>query len=378
MLFCSPGFDDHEEVIFLCDPSVRLKAIIAIHSTLRGPAIGGCRIKRYDDEQAALGDVLKLARAMTYKSAVCGLPFGGGKAVIIADPKQEKSPRLLRSFAHRLNLLRGRYQTADDMGSTVMDMELMREITPYARGIPTAEGLPCPATAYGVFCSIKAGLSFHHGADDDIAGYSVAIQGVGSVGRKLCEYLVEEGTKVFVSDTDPTTLQSVVEAFGVTPVAVEDIHRLEVDVFSPCATGAVIHEQNVHELGATIVAGAANNQLSSHRCSEALRRRGILYAPDFVANAGGLIDLAREGPDYSVQSVLEQTATIHDRVLAIFEESARTGRTTHDIAMDMATERLQGPPSATAIRHPADERAHRDRTNQEDAQCHQEGSPSIS
>lgn len=345
-MFSSRFFDGHEEVIYFFDPVVRLKAIVAIHSTFRGPALGGCRIKPYDDDRDALEDVLKLARAMTYKSAVCGLPFGGGKSVIIADPSMDKTPQLLRSFALRLHSLKGRYQTANDMGSTVLDMEIMREVTPYARGLPMANGDACPATAYGVFQGIKACMSYRLGADYQPSKCSVAVQGVGSVGYQLCAYLAQEGFKVFASDIDQLALQRAVNDFNITPVEVDKIQLLDVDVFSPCAIGGTIDEQNIPALGAKIVAGGANDQLTSSRCADMLKQRGILYAPDYVINAGGLIDMALEGDGYNVEKVLKQTESIHDRLLLIFAKADRAGRSTHDVAEEMAMFHLRDPESA--------------------------------
>lgn len=339
MVFSSNFFDSHEEVLFLNDPNVGLKAIIAIHSTLRGPALGGCRIHPYESTQTALDDVLKLAKAMTYKAAINNLPFGGGKAVIIADPKCASKEQLLRSFAKRLNLLNGRYQTCDDMGSTVMDMEMMREITPYARGLPMANGEASPATAYGVFCGIKAALKFRNGKYDP-SNCSVAVQGVGSVGSRVCQYLVEDGVKVFASDIDKQAIQNVVNKFGVTPVATEDIYGLDVDVFSPCAVGGILTERNIHQIKAKIVAGSANNQLHHTQCATLLNERGILYAPDFVVNAGGLIDLYMEGDDYSVKKVLEKTESIYEQMCLIFQIAHQKNCSPHCAAEEIVLARL--------------------------------------
>ena len=339
MVFSSDFFNTHEEVLFLNDPDVGLKAIIAIHSTLRGPAFGGCRIHPYDSIETALNDVLKLSKAMTYKAAINDLPLGGGKAVIIADPKCASKAQLLRSFAKRLHLLNGRYQTADDMGSTVMDMEMMREITPYARGIPMANGEASPATAYGVFCGIKAALNFRNGKYDP-SQCSVAVQGVGSVGSRLCQYLVEDGVKVFASDIDKHAIQNVVNRFGVTPVEADEIYALDVDVFSPCAVGGILTECNIDQLKAKIVAGSANNQLHHHQCATLLHERGILYAPDYVISAGGLIDLYMEGDGYSVKRVLEKTESICDQLWRVFQIAQQKNCSPHCAAEEIVLTRL--------------------------------------
>lgn len=339
MVFSSDFFDNHEEVLFLNDSSVGLKAIIAIHSTLRGVAVGGCRMYPYSDEQMALNDVLKLSKAMTYKAAIHDLPVGGGKAVIIADPRCDSKKQLLRAFAERLNLLNGRYHTADDMGTTVMDMELMREITPYARGIPMPTGEASPATAYGIFCSIKAALKFQNGQYNPTR-CSVAVQGVGSVGSRLCQYLVEEGMKVFATDINTHALRNIVRTIGVIPLPIEEIYSADVDVFSPCAIGGILSEPNIHQLKAKIVVGAANNQLRNEQCAALLHQRGILYAPDYIVNAGGLIDLYMEGASYSVKKVLEETALIGSRLSCVFQAARQDNCSPYTVAEKMAQQRL--------------------------------------
>ena len=328
-------FDNHEKVVFINDKQSSLRAIIAIHDTTLGPAFGGCRIFPYVTYLDALYDVLKLSCAMTYKAAICGFPLGGGKAVIISDQKG-KTPDLLHAFAHQINLLEGLYITSDDVGSTVMDMEIIREKTPFAKGITTITGNACPATAYGVFCGIKASLHYLYGKECHLSKYSVAIQGVGSVGYKLCEYLVEEGIKVFVADIDPDALHKVKNKFNVEIVEPDQIHLVGADVFAPCALGGSINENNIYNINAKIIAGAANNQLSHNYYASILKERNILYAPDFVINAGGLIDVSLEGGNYSIANVLNATEVIYDRLIKIFLRADYLNLSTLDVAIEIA------------------------------------------
>ncbi len=343
-VFASKDFDDHEDVIFHADSTSGLKAIIAIHSTNRGPALGGCRMRPYDTEQQALSDVLRLSRGMTYKAAISSLPFGGGKAVIIGDPRVHKSEALLRAMGRFVGSLGGRYQTAEDVGTTVSDMDILRKETRFAHGFSDGTGNPSPATAYGCFMGIRAAVK-HRLATDSVEGLSVAVQGLGNVGYRLCGYLADAGARLLVADINRALVQKAVAEFAATPVSARRIHRLDADVFSPCALGAVIDDETVPQIGARIVAGSANNQLARPRHGAALKARGILYAPDYVINAGGLIDVAHEGRDYDPQKVLKQVAAIYDTLIDIFERSDLEGLSTDVVADRTAEERFRKPHS---------------------------------
>jgi leucine dehydrogenase len=341
-IFDAADFADHEEVVFCRDASAGLKAIIAIHSTARGPALGGCRIHLYPDEQAAITDVLRLARGMTYKAAMADLPFGGGKAVIIADPKRDKNERLLTAFGRAVERLGGRYITAEDSGSTVADMEIVRRATRHVVGTSSESGGagdPSPATAWGVFHGIRA-AAHHRLRRDDIAGLRIAVQGLGAVGRHLCRHLREAGAELVVADLDPTAVRRIVEEFGATAVAPEAVYDQNVDVFAPCALGAVLNDDTVPRLKASIVAGAANNQLARPEHGRALAARDILYAPDYVINAGGIIHIAHEGPSYDRAAAFRHVARIYDTLLAVFARADQEKVATSDAADRIAAQRI--------------------------------------
>lgn len=344
-VFTSPEYNNHEQVVFCCDPDSGLRAIIAIHNTNLGPALGGCRMWPFESEAEALRDVLRLSRGMTYKSAITGLPYGGGKAVIIGDPKTQKSEALLRAMGRFVDGLGGRYHTAEDVGTTVADMDVLRRETAYAHGSSDAGGDPSPATAYGVYMGMLAAVEFKFGRDS-LAGTSVAVQGLGNVGRRLCRYLAEDGAQLLVTDIMEDAVEAAVAEFGATPIPPASIHREKVDIFSPCALGAILHDRSIPELGAKIVAGSANNQLGEARHGEMLRQRGILYAPDYVINAGGLIDIYIESQDGDQEAVLERTGHIYDTTLSIFERAAQEKAPTDRIADSMAEERFARPHSA--------------------------------
>ena len=339
-VFASKDYDDHEDVIFHADSTSGLKAIIAVHSTVRGPALGGCRMWPYETEQQALSDVLRLSRGMTYKAAISSLPFGGGKAVIIGDPRVDKSEALLRAMGRFVDSLDGRYQTAEDVGTTVSDMDILRKETRFAHGFSDGTGNPSPATAYGCFMGIHAAVK-HWLATDSLEGIKVAVQGLGNVGYRLCGYLADAGARLLVADINRALVQKAAAEFAATPVSAGRIHRHDADVFSPCALGAVIDDETLPQIGAGIVAGSANNQLARPRHGAALKERGILYAPDYVINAGGLIDVAHEGRDYDPQKVLKQVAVIYDTLIDIFQRSDLEGLSTDVVADHMAEERFR-------------------------------------
>jgi leucine dehydrogenase len=333
-------FPGHEQVLFVRARSAALRAIIAIHSTALGPAFGGCRIQPYGSARDALLDALRLSRAMSYKAAFAGVPFGGGKCVVLADPRSCKTEALLLALGNAIQRMGGRYLTADDVGTTVRDMDVLRRVTCYARGLPDANGDPCPATAYGVFMAITAAARFRWGMTD-LKGLSVAVQGLGCVGFALCRYLHEAGALLRVSDLRPDLLARARDAFAATPVPVDRILFEDVDVLSPNALGDVFTVETVPEIRAAVIAGAANNQLQSAELGVALHRRGILYVPDYVANAGGLIDVAKEGPGYSQDSVLRACESIYARTLRLLETAERS-RTAVSVIADRDAEALLG------------------------------------
>ncbi len=351
-VFASTDYRGHEVVSHFQDRASGLRAIVAIHSTVLGPAFGGCRMYPYGDDEAALADALRLSRAMTYKAALAGVPFGGGKAVIIGDPAT-KSEALLAAMARFIDSFGGRYQTADDVGTTVRDMAFMRRFTPYARGLADAAGEPCPATAYGTYHGIRA-VAAHRFGCRDLAGLSVAIQGLGSVGWRLAGYLAAEGARLVVSDIRPETVARAVQAFGATAVAPDRILFQDVDILSPNALGAVFDDRSIPRLRARAIAGAANNQLARPEHGRMLAGRGITYAPDYVVNAGGLIDVAHEGPGYDPQAVLDHCADIAATVTRVLARADAEGAAPADIADRMAEERLAaGPEADKALASPA-------------------------
>lgn len=333
---------EHEQVVFCTNKNVGLKAIIAIHNTALGPALGGTRMWNYKNEEEALVDVLRLSKGMTYKAAAAGLNLGGGKAVIIGDPKTQKSEALFRAFGQFVNSLNGRYITAEDVGTTERDMEYVFMETPWVTGIPKAlggSGDPSPFTAHGIFMGIKASVKEKLGADS-LKGVRVAVQGLGNVGYHLCQYLSKEGAVLTVTDIDQEKVKRVSDQLGAKAVAPEEIISVECDVFSPCALGAVINDQSIGQLKAKIVCGGANNQLAEPRHGDMLREMGILYAPDYVTNAGGLMNVFVELESYSSERAFEKTKQVYDNLMKVFAIAKRDGISTHVAADRMAEERI--------------------------------------
>jgi leucine dehydrogenase len=328
-VFDTPSFDGHPMVHAFFDPATGLKGFIAIHSTALGPAFGGCRRWAYPNEQAALDDALRLSRGMSYKNALAGIPFGGGKAVIIADPAAPKSSRLFEVFGETVESLGGRYITAEDVGISVSDMEAVARSTRFVSGIAGGKGHaggdPSPKTAMGVFLGIRAAAT-RALKRNDLDGMTVAVQGVGHVGYHVCRLLADAGARLKVADIDNSNVVRVCDEFGAEKVETKDILRQEVDVLAPCALGGVISAQTIPTLRARIIAGAANNQLAVAEDGDLLHRHGILYAPDYVINAGGIISVAAEYQgDQSEADVDEKVAGIEGRVIEIFERSEREG-----------------------------------------------------
>lgn len=348
-LFTHVDFDHHEQVVYGHDEASGLKAIIAIHDSTLGPALGGCRMWPYACDDEALRDVLRLSRGMTYKSSLAGLPLGGGKAVIIGDPHQDKSEALFQAMGDFVDSLGGRYVTAADSGTGVAEMRIMAERTRHVAGAGQREALgggsrdgdPSPSTAYGVFIGIQAAVA-HRLGRDDLSGIRVAIQGVGQVGFALAGLLAAAGAELWVSDILDANVRRAVEQLGATAVDRQRIHALEVDVFAPCALGAVINPQTLEALRAPIVAGAANNQLADASLAESLRRRDCLYAPDYAINAGGIIDVCYERTGGSAEALKAHIERIGPTLREIFQRAEHEGATTTAVADRMALERLRG------------------------------------
>ena len=337
-------YGDHEQIIFFHEPSVNLKGIIAIHSTALGPALGGCRMWPYASEKEALVDVLKLSRGMTYKAAAAGLEQGGGKSVIICDPKN-KTPEIFKAFGRFIHSLNGTYITAEDVGTSVEDMKYIRESTPFVTGLPEklgGSGDPSPFTAQSTLVGIKAAVS-HKLKRDSLEGLKVAIQGIGHVGVYLAKYLLEEGCQLSISDIfEKKTSQFKEEHPQVEVVHHEKIYDEECDIFSPCALGAVINPKTLERLKCSIIAGAANNQLDTSETEDLLQKRDILYAPDFVINAGGLISVFVESKGrYSKEEVQERIFNIYNVLKEIFSISEKDGRNATDVAVDIADNRIK-------------------------------------
>lgn len=342
-LFNQIEFKNHEQVVICSDPKVGLKAIIAIHNTTLGPALGGTRMWMYKNEQEALRDVLRLSRGMTYKAAVAGLNLGGGKAVLIGDPKKHKTEALFRTYGRFVEGLGGRYITAEDVGIDVRDMEWVRMETKYVTGISPAlggSGDPSPVTALGVFMGMRACAKKVYGSDS-LASKKVAVQGAGHVSYYLVKYLVEAGAKVFVSDIFPEKLKRFVDDFNVEVVSADDIYKIDVDIFSPCALGGILNSATIPQLKCAIVAGSANNQIDDEAIhGQMLINRSILYAPDYVINAGGLINVANELEGYNEQRAHEQASRIYDVIANIISYSEKHNLPTYVASNEIAEQRL--------------------------------------
>ena len=342
-VFSSPAFDDHEQVIFFYDRGSGLKAIVALHDTTLGPAVGGCRMWPYATGDDAVTDVLRLSKGMTFKAAMADLPYGGGKTVIIGDPKTDKSEALFRALGRGIESLGGRYYTGEDVGTSPTDMDWAAEETSYVLGSTRGGGSgdPSPVTARGVWLGIRAAVR-HQLDRSDLAGVRVAIQGLGHVGYNLARLLAQDGAQLIVADIDPARIERAVDELAAKPVGVDAIIDVECDVLAPCALGGTINDHTIRRLACRIVAGAANNQLLEDRHGAALHARGILYAPDYVINAGGLINIAQElqAGGYNRERALAQVETIGTTLAEIFERAKREGLPTHEVADRIARERI--------------------------------------
>lgn len=340
-VFNSQYYDGHELVSFKHDARSGLRAIVAVHNSNLGPALGGCRMYPYANDDDALDDVLRLSKGMTYKSALAGLPLGGGKAVIIGDPATLKSRELLLAMGSFIDDLGGRYITAEDSGTSVSDLKIIAERTSYVSGVMDGGrfgGDPSPYTAQGVYYGIKAALKFKHGSDD-LTGVRVAVQGAGAVGRCLIALLIGAGARVFTADINQANRELARQA-GATVIGCDEVLGFAADVLSPCAMGAAINANTVEKIKAGIVAGAANNQLASAAEGERLMARGILYAPDFVINAGGIIDVYYQRAEGSSARTSSHIETIAGTLSEIFKRAIASGDSTAIIAERLAEEKF--------------------------------------
>ncbi|WP_159819488.1 Leu/Phe/Val dehydrogenase [Colwellia sp. 20A7] len=329
-------FDNHEQVVFCSDDESGLKAIIAIHNTNLGPAIGGCRMWDYANDEEALVDALRLSKGMTYKNAMAGLKMGGGKSVIIGDAKSLKSEALFKAFGEALNRLNGRYLSAEDVNITTKDIAITNTVTPFVTGTEGKSGNPSPFTALGTFLGIKACVK-HKFNRDDLNGLKIAVQGLGSVGYGLCEYLHKAGAKLFVTDINQDALNKAATELDATVVSLTEIYDQDVDVYAPCALGASINDNTIKRIKAKIIAGCANNQLAEPRHDQALVDNGILYAPDYVINAGGIINVSFE-ENYNIESATKKVEEIYFTLLDVFNKADEQNKPTGLIADEMARE----------------------------------------
>lgn len=334
----------HEQVVFCSDPALGLKAIIGIHNTTLGPALGGTRMWTYASDMLALNDVLRLSRGMTYKAAISGLNLGGGKAVIIGDPRANlKSEAFMRRFGMFVENLNGKYITAEDVGTTTRDMEYIKMETDHVTGIPENQGGsgdPSPVTAYGTYLGMKASMKKLTGSDS-LIGKRVVVQGTGNVGYYLCELLTKEGANVFVYDIFDDKLKKVVDEFGVTVIKENEVYSFDADVFAPCALGAILNETTIPQLKYSIIAGGANNQLANEtEDGNRLKERGILWAPDFLINAGGLINVYTELEGYDRERAMARANTIYDTTLRCYEYAEANNITTSKASIALAQQRI--------------------------------------
>ena len=346
-------FHEHEQVAICHDRDSGLRAIIAVHDTTLGPGLGGIRMWTYPSDDAALLDVLRLSEGMTYKNSLAGLPLGGGKTVVVGDPRTDKTPAKFVALGGFIDRLNGSYLAAEDVGTTTDDAELVATRTKHITGLPVARGGsgdPSPMTAWGVVCGIRAALAESRRGDAGLEGVHVAVQGLGHVGADVARHLLEAGARVTVADIYADRVQPLAE-LGAAEAQPDAVHAVECDVFSPCALGAVVNGTTLPEMRCRIIAGAANNQLADETMGDELQGRGILYAPDFAINAGGVINIGEElqGP-YDAERAQRSVERIGDTLAAVFERARETGVSTHTAALAMARERIDAARSASANR----------------------------
>jgi leucine dehydrogenase len=331
----------HEQLLFCNDTVTGLKAIIAVHNTVLGPALGGTRMWMYNNELEALNDVLRLSRGMTYKNSLAGLNLGGGKAVIIGDSRSMKSEALFRRFGKFVNSLAGKYITAEDVGISPQDMVYVNMETDHVAGLPGKSGDPSPVTAFGTYAGMKACAKKQYGSDS-LAGKKVAVQGVGHVGEYLVEHLTKEGAEVFISDIHVDTLNRISKSYGAKIVDVNEIYDIDMDIYAPCALGATVNDDTLSRLKCSIIAGAANNQLAVEAIhGKAVMDRGIIYAPDFALNAGGVINCFAEVDGKDAKWAMDKAEAIYSTIYGIIDRSQTEQVPTYAIANKMAEERIE-------------------------------------
>jgi leucine dehydrogenase len=346
------GLNNHEQILFCNDNATGLKAIIAIHNTILGPSLGGTRMWNYNNEMEALHDVLRLSRGMTYKSSVAGLNLGGGKAVIIGDSKKIKNEALLRRFGKFVDSLGGKYITAEDVAMTSRDMEVINMETDYVSGLPEnmgGSGDPSPVTAYGVYVSMKASAKEVWG-NDSLSGKKVLVQGIGHVGEVLVSHLTKEGAKVYINDISEERLKVVSEKFKAEVISADKMFDLDIDIYAPCALGATVNDSTLSKLKCRIICGAANNQLAHEQIhGEAVGKKGILYAPDFVVNAGGIINVYYELEGYDRERAMAHAEKIYETTFNLFQIAKNEGIPTYMAANRIAEQRLEAIARINAV-----------------------------
>jgi len=342
-VFGQLSFDNHEQIVFCNDKDTGLKAIIGIHNTVLGPALGGTRMWNYANEWEALNDVLRLSRGMTFKSAISGLNLGGGKAVIIGDAKIDKTPEMITKFGEYVNSLSGKYITAEDVGTTTADMDRINDVTKFVTGISESRGgsgNPSPVTAYGVYMGMKAAAKYKFGTEN-LNGKKVLVQGIGHVGETLVEHLTKEGALVQITDINEARVHEVAAKYNTQIFTGKDLYSADVDIYAPCALGATINDDTIDRIQAKVIAGAANNQLANEIVhGQILKDRGIAYAPDFLINAGGIINVYAEIVGYDKAEAMKRTENIFNTTLEIFHFADTNNITTHQAALSIAQNRV--------------------------------------
>ena len=344
--------NNHEQIVFCNDNATGLKAIVAIHNTVLGPSLGGTRMWNYNNEMEALTDVLRLSRGMTYKSSVAGLNLGGGKAVIIGDAKKIKSEALLRRFGKFIDSLGGKYITAEDVAMSSRDMEIIKMETDHVSGLPEnmgGSGDPSPVTAYGVYVSMKASAKELWG-NDSLSGKKVLVQGIGNVGEVLVSHLTKEGAKVYINDISEERLKIAADKYKAQVVSADKMFDLDIDIYAPCALGATVNDDTLAKLKCKIICGAANNQLANEKIhGEAVGKLGILYAPDFVVNAGGIINVYYELEGYNRERALSHAEKIYETTFNIFQIAKKEGIPTYIAANRIAEHRIEAIARINAV-----------------------------
>lgn len=346
------ALNNHEQIVFCNDNATGLKAIIAIHNTILGPSLGGTRMWAYNNEMEALNDVLRLSRGMTYKSSVAGLNLGGGKAVIIGDSKKIKNEALLRRFGKFVNSLGGKYITAEDVAMTSRDMEIIKMETDHVSGLPEnmgGSGDPSPVTAYGVYVSMKASAKEVWGSDS-LSGKKVLVQGIGHVGEVLVNHLTKEGAKVYINDISEERLKTAADKYKAEVVSADTMFDLDIDIYAPCALGATVNDETLSRLKCKVICGAANNQLAIENVHGlTVGKQGILYAPDFVVNAGGIINVFYELEGYNRERALSHAEKIYDTTWNLFQMAKKEGIPTYMAANKLGEQRLEAIARINAV-----------------------------